>query len=92
MSLKAFSTGLLPAMSLTSRKFAVQATVQFDDVHRGYGKAGAIDHAADTLHQGRFSSFEFCVTARLALGMHFGEVFVAVEGVVIDADFSIQRQ
>ena len=72
------------------------AAVQFDDVHRGHRKAGAIDHAADVAIKGDVVQFEFLrlVFARVFLARvaHFGEVFVAVEGVVIDADFGIQRQ
>ena len=70
--------------------------MQFDDVHCRHGQPRSVDHAADVAVEGDVVEFEFlCFVFALVFlrrVTHFGEVFVAVEGVVVDADFGIKRQ
>ena len=66
-----------------------------DDVHGRHGEAGAVDHAAD-------GAVELDVVEAELGGFHFervlfvqiassDEVFVPVEGVVVEVDLGIER-
>uniref|UniRef100_A0A0N5A4I4 NAD-specific glutamate dehydrogenase n=1 Tax=Parastrongyloides trichosuri TaxID=131310 RepID=A0A0N5A4I4_PARTI len=69
--------------------------VQLDDVHRRHSQAGAVDHAADVAVQRHVG--EIPLRGLDLLGVFFGliaqgaDVFVAVQGVAVEADLGVQN-
>ena len=84
MSLNAAVTRSLVAPPPTSRKFAGDAAVELDDVHRRHGEAGAVHHAADI-------AVELDVVELVLGGFELGRVFLGLVAHLFDLGMAEQR-